>query len=37
MYPFFTFLSFGVPANFNLWGEREHGENSYERRCRESY
>ena len=27
----------GVPENFNFWGEREHGENSYERRSRESY
>ena len=27
----------GAPANFNLWGEREQGENSYERRSRESY
>ena len=30
----FTFVdrpSIGVPENFNFWGEREHGENSYER------
>ena len=34
---FYNNPHFGAPANFNLWGEREHGENSYERRCRESY
>jgi len=28
---------FGAPGNFNFWGEREHGENSYERRGCESY
>ena len=27
----------GAPENFNFWGEREHDENSYERRSRESY
>ena len=30
----FTFVDrplIGVPENFNFWGEREHGENSYER------
>ena len=29
--------SFGAPENFNLWGKREHGENSHERRGRVSY
>jgi len=29
--------SYGAPENFNFWGEREHGENSHERRSRESY
>ena len=29
--------SFGAPENFNFWGEREHGDNSYERRGRDSY
>ena len=28
---------FRASENFNFWGEREHGENSYERRGRESY
>ena len=32
-----TIYPYGAPANFNLWGEREHGENSYERLSRESY
>ena len=27
----------GVPGNFNFWGEREHGERSYERCNRESF
>ena len=27
----------GAPGNFNFWGEREQGENSYERHVRESY
>ena len=27
----------GSPKISNFWGEREHGENSYERRGRESY
>ena len=27
----------GDPENFNFWGEREQGENSYERYYRESY
>ena len=27
----------GAPENFNFWGEREHGENSYERIIDEVY
>ena len=37
LHPLCPNLDFGVPENFNFWGEREQGEDSYERHSRESY